>query len=106
MRRICVVLLLLLLFLSGCRSEQGIEIVSGELLSPEQQQSMYDEQQSLKPDPNIGGKATVYWTPSGSKYHKDPDCSYLKNAKELYSGTIAQAVNHCADAPCSRCAGG
>lgn len=44
--------------------------------------------------------STVYYTPSGSVLHRDPDCSYLSRAKEVLSCDMA-------DAPalpfCSRC---
>ena len=105
MRKACIVLLLLLFVFAACSEQSGIEVVSGEVLSPEEQQSLYEArtQQNAALDVSVKGK--VYWTESGSKYHKDPNCSYLKNAKELQSGTAAEAVNHGASEPCSRCGG-
>jgi hypothetical protein len=29
----------------------------------------------------------------------------LRNAKQLFSGSVAEAVNHGAESPCSRCGG-
>ena len=101
-RFVCIALLLLLVF-AGCSVPSGKEISSGEVLSPEEQASLYEDQ-SLQDGVLV--KGTVYWSQSGTKYHKDPNCSHLKNVKQLQSGTIAQATNHGASSPCSRCAGG
>jgi hypothetical protein len=105
MRRACLIALVLV-FLAGCQAQGGVEASSGEPLTPEEQASLYEERLEQEGEPNAGIKGTVYWTPSGEKYHKDPNCSYLKNAKEVLSGTAAQAANHGASEPCSRCAGG
>ena len=105
MRRACLIALVLV-FLAGCRAQGGVEASSGEPLTPEEQASLYEERLEHEGEPKAGIKGTVYWTPSGEKYHKDPNCSYLKNAKEVLSGTAAQAANHGASEPCSRCAGG
>lgn len=106
MRRVCLIVCVLFLMLVGCSVPRGAEISSGEPLSPDEQQSLYQERLEQEGEPNVDAKGKVYWTPSGTKYHKEPDCSYLKNAKEVLSGTAAQAANHGASEPCSRCAGG
>lgn len=106
MRRMCLTMLVLLLFLVGCSVPHSTEISTGEPLRHEEQASLYEQQLGQDGAPGITTKGTVYWSPSGTKYHKDPNCSYLKNAKELLSGTAAEAVNHGASQPCSRCAGG
>lgn len=103
MKRLICIALLLLLVLAGCSAPSGNEISSGEVLSPEEQASLYEEQSFQD---GVSVKGTVYWSQSGTKYHKDPNCSYLQNAKQLQSGTVAQATNHGASSPCSRCAGG
>ena len=104
MKRVVLVLLLLLLCLSAC-TPQGVYVHNGENLSPEEQQSLYDERAEQDTLPQNQGTDVVYWTSGGSKYHKDPACSYLKNAKQVFSGTLARAANYGADSPCSRCAG-
>ncbi len=105
MRRICLIALVLFAFV-GCSAQGKAEASRGELLSPEEQASLYEERLEQEGEPDVGDKGTVYWTPSGTKYHKDPGCSSLKNAKEVYAGTAAQAANHGASQPCSRCSGG
>ncbi len=103
MKSLVCIALLLLLVLAGCNAQSGAEISSGEVLSPEEQASLYEEQSFQD---GVSVKGTVYWSQSGTKYHKDPNCSHLKNVKQLQSGTVAQATNHGASSPCSRCAGG
>ena len=106
MRRLCIIALLLLLVLAGCHARNGTEVSSGDPLTPEEQQSLYEQRIEQEGEPNTSIKGKVYWTPSGTKYHKDPKCSYIQNAKQLQSGTVAQAINHGASQPCSRCIGG
>lgn len=106
MRRTCLILCVLLLVLTGCSQFGGHEPSQGKALSPEEQQSLYEERLEQDGEPNVSARGTVYWTASGTKYHRDPGCSYLKNAKEVLSGTVAQATNHGASLPCSRCSGG
>lgn len=43
------------------------------------------------PKPSKEESATVYWTPSGEKYHISRNCATLKRSKTVKSGTIAQA---------------
>ena len=39
------------------------------------------------------GFNNVYWTPSGTRYHLYPDCSYINTDRtsEIFEGTVAQA---------------
>ena len=106
MRKACIVLLLVLLTFAACTDQSGIEVVNGETLSPEEQQSLYEARQEQESAAEIVVKGTVYWSNGGTKYHKDRNCSYLKNAEHIKSGTAAEAANHGASGPCSRCIGG
>lgn len=105
MKRFVLVLLVFALALVGC-SAQRIRTENGEELGRDEQQSLYDARLELQSEADISAKGTVYWTQSGTKYHRDPACSYIKNAKELHFGTVAEAANHGASNPCSRCGGG
>ncbi len=98
-------LFLLCLLLASCTGT-GIVSHNGTELTPEEQASMYESREQEHPTPDLPDKGTVYWSPSGSKYHRDPDCGYLKNASKIYQGTPMEAANHGADSPCARCAGG
>lgn len=104
MRRFCFICLAFFLLLSGCAAK-GVTFVKGETLSHAEQQSLYESRIEQQGEPDVSGKGEVYFTPSGTKYHKDPDCSYLSGAKQVLSGSIAEAVNHGAKSPCSRCGG-
>ena len=44
---------------------------------------------------------TVYWTPSGSVWHTDPNCSSLARSKDVRSGTVAQSGKQRACKICS-----
>ena len=104
MRRFCMILLLFSLLFASCSAAGKVEASSGEPLSPDEQQSLYEQRVEPEGEASVSVKGIVYWTPSGTKYHKDPNCSYIKNAKQLQSGKIEQAINHGASEPCSRCA--
>ena len=97
--------LLLAVLLVGCASG-GITQHDGTELTPEAHESLYQSRVEESPDPELTVKGTVYFTASGTKYHLDPECTYLQKASQVYSGTLAEAANHGADSPCSRCAGG
>lgn len=47
--------------------------------------------------------STVYYTAGGEVYHLRSDCSYLKSAKEVHSGTLDEAVTAGKTRACSRC---
>ena len=50
-----------------------------------------------------GSEPTCWVAPSGSLYHLDPDCTYIRNKDALTEMTVEEAEN--ADRrPCSRCA--
>ena len=106
MKRLCIMTLLLLICLVGCYAPSDVEVSTGEPLSLEEQLSLFEQRVEQEGEPNVSAKGTVYWTSGGTKYHKDPKCSHIQNAKQLQSGTVAQAINYGASQPCSRCAGG
>lgn len=45
----------------------------------------------------------VYWTDSGEVWHIDPECSALKKAHEIFSGTEDEAIDHNKKRICQKC---
>ena len=105
MKRVAMLLAMLSLFLLvSCARENGFD--AGETLTGEElaklQESLVEEKNH--PAESDEENAECYYTASGSVYHKDRNCSYLKNAKEVLAGTIEEAKTSGASRPCSRCA--
>lgn len=46
---------------------------------------------------------TVYWTDSGEVWHIDKECSSLKKAREIFSGTESEAIAHNKKRICQKC---
>lgn len=102
-RAVIILAALFLLLFDGCAKSDGFD--AGETLSGEEleqmQKSLLEEKNQPKVPPE---KVECYYTASGSVYHKDRNCSFLKNAKEVLEGTIEDATEAGALRPCSRCA--
>lgn len=102
-RAVIVLAALFLLLFAGCAKSDGFD--AGETLSGEEleqlQKSLLEEKNQPATPPE---KIECYYTASGSVYHKDRNCSFLKNAKEVLEGTIEEATVTRALRPCSRCA--
>ena len=45
----------------------------------------------------------VFWTPSGKIWHATYECSYLSNSKEIYHGSIEEAMLEGKERACTRC---
>jgi len=45
----------------------------------------------------------VYWTESGTVWHKNADCSHIKNSSKIFSGKISDAQDAGKSKACSRC---
>jgi len=45
----------------------------------------------------------VYWTESGSVWHKSPTCTHIKNSANVLAGTVTQAKSEGKVNGCSRC---
>lgn len=104
MKRIAIVLAALLLFLlAACAKDDGFDAgktLTGEELEELQKSLLEEKNQPVTPPE----KVECYYTAGGSVYHKDRNCSFLKNAKEVLGGTIEEATVTRALRPCSRCA--
>lgn len=49
---------------------------------------------------------TAYWTKSGKSYHFSKECPSLSRSKNIYEGTLQDALNANKTDPCNNCAGG
>ena len=45
----------------------------------------------------------VYWTESGSVWHKSTSCSHIKNSAKIFAGTVTEAQSAGKSKMCSRC---
>ena len=52
--------------------------------------------------PEVAADGTVYVSPSGKKYHRDPNCRGLRNAKSLEEISQEEALSRGKE-PCSIC---
>ncbi len=46
---------------------------------------------------------TVFWSPTGTVYHADPDCYHLRRAETVQHGSISKAYTDGVKKPCSHC---
>ncbi|MBE6629415.1 MAG: hypothetical protein E7624_01025 [Ruminococcaceae bacterium] len=105
---------LLVSALSGCRREGMFS--AGEKLSPAEiealQQSLLSEENSDVQNGALGVEdlpddAECYFVlGSGTVYHTDKKCSYIKNSKNLTFGTISDALASGKTRLCSACGKG
>jgi hypothetical protein len=62
------------------------------------------EQQDMVNYPKLD-ENKVYWTPGGKSYHSVDWCYTLSRSKEVFSGTIEEAIRNGKADPCSKCVG-
>ena len=112
MRRIIPLLTaLILLLLPSCAPTDGFD--AGRPVTPEELASLSaelftaatepaeEERETAARDPNH-----VYWVKGGSVYHFDPNCTHLKNAKNVIEGTFRTAAwSYGIEKACSACGG-
>ena len=77
--------------------KSGITETESETVAEENTGEDHELDTSYDPD------AIVYWTGSGSVWHKSPDCTHIKNATDLYAGKISDAEANGKSAACSKC---
>ncbi len=118
--RIFVLFLILLLLLCGCSNLSPADntVHGGELLDSEKMSEIRSsvfgsdvtEQGTEEESSETGTKkdpqdntSTAYWSESGSVWHLKKDCRYLKNAKEILTGTVTEAKESGKTKACSSC---
>ena len=97
----------------GERNPDGEQTPDGEQNPDEEQTPDGEQNPDEEQTPNEGqgdstqGEGTqtptVYYTPKGEVYHLKRDCSYIKNSKEVLSGTLEAAQTAGKLRACSRC---
>ena len=80
-------------------SEANTETESTDEISSKPQHETHTEET----ENNQEMSDTVYWAKSGSVWHLFRDCGYLKNSKEIKSGSIEEAIASGAQKMCSSC---
>lgn len=90
------------LILTSCLYVESNDKNGGVLLNQDVLSSilkdMEDRENSL-----LAEDGDVFWTPSGSIWHASYECSYLSNSKEIYHGTVEEAMLDGKERACSRC---
>ena len=82
--------------LEGEETETGAEDKSAENSS-----SSDESDTSFESDSDLN--TIVYWTVTGSVWHKSPSCSHIKNNPNILAGTVRQAMEAEKTKACSRC---
>ena len=108
MRRFIPVLILLLLLLPSCTPSDGF--TAGRPLTKDELASLSAELFTQGDEPKETAPAytdrepnTVYWTESGSVYHKYRDCYHLKDSGSIKSGTVLTARVAGKERVCAEC---
>ena len=100
--RFLVFCVIFLVVLTSClhsgtdEKNQGI-LVDGDVLS-----SILKDLQD-KEDSLLAKDGDVFWTPSGALWHASAECSYLSNSKEIFHGSLDEAMLAGKERECSRC---
>ncbi len=74
-------------------------LVSYDFNPVSSEQLLRAEQEVLQVSPS----GTVYWAPTGKKYHVDPDCPAFSRSETVYEWTVADAYERNLTDPCRRC---
>ena len=115
---IIVFVLVSLLVLSSCSNYldsqeefYGGELVNSEMLSSlaesilaEEESTEKEEEKTTQEETTREHDGTYYWTKSGKVYHKWSDCGHIKNSKEVFDGTLEEAMAAGKGNLCSSCA--
>ena len=93
---------LLSLILTSCSQSKENENIGGVLVDDDVISSIMkdieDKENSL-----LAEDGDVFWTASGSIWHATYECSYLSNSKEIYHGSVDEAMLSGKERACLRC---
>ena len=96
-----ILMLSICLFLPACNSETDgryTGILANEDVVSSIRQDIADKENSL-----LANKDHVFWSESGTLWHKNPKCSYLANSETVLHGTEEEAKLEGKVKGCSRC---
>ena len=115
MRYLRVVLLCVLaaVFLASCDARAD-GFYTGEVLGSEALESIIasvgtdtpttkGQEETRTPETEPPEDGVYYWTEKGNVWHTRRDCSYLSESKDVFEGSIDNAVEAGKERPCSRC---
>lgn len=92
----------ILIALSSCalnsNGDRNTGILANKDVIASIRQEILDKQNS-----DLAEDGDVFWTKSGSLWHKKQTCSYLANSKTLYHGSVEEAKMNGKEKACSRC---
>lgn len=100
--KILIFCMLLALTLTSCSGGTKIEKDLGILVTDEVLSSIVKDMQD-KGDSSLADDGDVFWTPSGKIWHKSSECSYLSSSKEIYHGSIEEAMLEGKERQCTKC---
>ena len=104
MKTIKILLTLVLCFtiLVSCKIDDDIKQHGGILADRDIVSSILKELEDKK-NSSLAEDGDVFWSLSGTIWHKSADCSYLSNSKEVYHGSIEDAKLEGKVRECTRC---
>ena len=98
-------LLTLLISLTACAPREDVS--AGSPLSREELASLSAELFTAAAEPETADgfatRETVYWTKGGIVYHLDRDCTHLKRAESVISGSVKHAWSEGKERVCATC---
>ncbi len=84
--------------------DEKISEIKNEVLSGETEADETEEATALDGSETDTGEI-VYWTESGSVWHKSGSCNHIKSNPNLFAGTVTEAKKAGKSHACSQCYG-
>ena len=98
-------ILILFLLLVACE-KNGDENPNNGILANEEVVSSIRQELANKENSLLANPGDVFWTASGTLWHSTYTCSYLRNSKTVYHGTLEEARLEGKLSSCERCGAG